>query len=79
MILHKGSENHLRATPFFDLKIVGIWLHAVPAGIALVPSFFDTSAVSNIVNKPLEDTLIEFEQCLVFRADRFSEMSAVLK
>lgn len=48
-------------------------------GIALVPSFFDTSAVSNIVNKPLEDTLIEFEQCLVFRADRFSEMSAVLK
>ncbi len=48
-------------------------------GIALVPSFFDTSAVSNIVNKPLEDTLIEFEQCLVFRADRFGEMIGVLK
>lgn len=48
-------------------------------GIALVPSFFDTSAVSNIVNKPLEDTLIEFEQCLVFRVDRFREMSEGLK
>jgi DNA-binding transcriptional LysR family regulator len=48
-------------------------------GIALVPSFFDTSAVTNIVNKPLEDTLIEFEQCLVFRADRFREMRVVLK
>ncbi len=48
-------------------------------GIALVPSFFDTTAVVNIVNKPLDDTLIEFEQCLVFRTDRFREMSNVLK
>jgi DNA-binding transcriptional LysR family regulator len=48
-------------------------------GIALVPSFFDTTAVVNIVNKPLDDTLIEFEQCLVFRTDRFREMSDVLK
>jgi DNA-binding transcriptional LysR family regulator len=47
-------------------------------GIALVPSFFDTSTISNIVNKPLQDALIEFEQCLVFRKDRFNEMSAVL-
>jgi DNA-binding transcriptional LysR family regulator len=44
-------------------------------GIALVPSFFDASAVSNIVNKSLEDTLIEFEQCLVFRADRFDAIA----
>ncbi len=48
-------------------------------GIALMPSFFDTRSVANIVNKPLEDTLIEFEQCLVFRADRFKEMSERLK
>jgi DNA-binding transcriptional LysR family regulator len=48
-------------------------------GIALVPSFFDTSAVANIVNKPLEDTLIEFEQCLVSRADKFKEIKEVLK
>jgi DNA-binding transcriptional LysR family regulator len=48
-------------------------------GIALVPSFFDTSAVVNIVNKPLDDTLIEFEQCLVFRADKFREMHDILK
>jgi DNA-binding transcriptional LysR family regulator len=47
-------------------------------GIALVPSFFDTSTISNVVNKPLEDALIEFEQCLVFRKDRFNEMSAML-
>jgi DNA-binding transcriptional LysR family regulator len=47
-------------------------------GIALVPSFFDTSTISNVVNKPLEDALIEFEQCLVFRKDRFGEMSAML-
>jgi DNA-binding transcriptional LysR family regulator len=48
-------------------------------GIALVPSFFDTSAVTNIVNKPLDNTLIEFEQCLVFRLDGFKEMTEVLK
>jgi DNA-binding transcriptional LysR family regulator len=47
-------------------------------GVALVPSFFDTSTVSNIVNKPLEDTLIEFEQCLVFREDKFKDMSDIL-
>jgi hypothetical protein len=48
-------------------------------GITLVPSFFDTSAVLNIVNKPLENTLIQFEQCLVFRADRFQIISDVLR
>ena len=48
-------------------------------GIALVPSFFDTSTVVTIVNKPLEDTVIEFEQCLVFKADRFKDMIGVLK
>jgi DNA-binding transcriptional LysR family regulator len=54
-------------------------LVAMGKGIALVPSFFDTSAVTNIVNKPLDNTLIEFEQCLVFRADRVNEWVDVLK
>ena len=48
-------------------------------GIALVPSFFDTSTVTNIVNKPLKNTLIKFEQCLVYRSSSFKEMVEVLK
>lgn len=54
-------------------------LVSMKKGVALVPSFFDTSAVPNIVNKPLENTLIKFEQCLVFRSDLFTEISNVLK
>ena len=48
-------------------------------GIALVPSFFDTSTITNIVNKPLKNTLIKFEQCLVYRNNSFKEMIEVLK
>ena len=48
-------------------------------GIAFVPSFFDTSTISNIVNKPLDNTPIVFEQCLVFQTDKFKEISKVLK
>ncbi len=46
-------------------------------GIAFVPSFFDTHNITNIVNKPLDNTLIEFEQCLVFKADKFKELKTV--
>lgn len=56
-----------------------VQLVAMGKGIALVPSFFDTSAVTQIVNKPLDNTLIEFEQCLVFRTDRLIDMRLVLK
>jgi DNA-binding transcriptional LysR family regulator len=48
-------------------------------GIGLVPSFFDTSAMSNLVNKPLINPLIELEQCLVYRADKSNEMIPILK
>jgi DNA-binding transcriptional LysR family regulator len=48
-------------------------------GIAFVPSFFDTSTIANIVNKPLDNTHIIFEQCLVFQADKFKEITNVLK
>jgi DNA-binding transcriptional LysR family regulator len=48
-------------------------------GIAFVPSFFDTSTIAHIVNKPLDNTPIAFEQCLVFRKDKFNAISDVLK
>ena len=48
-------------------------------GIAFVPSFFDTSMIVNIVNKPLENTHIIFEQCLVFQKHKFKEIKDVLK
>ncbi|MBL7815132.1 MAG: LysR family transcriptional regulator [Saprospiraceae bacterium] len=48
-------------------------------GIALVPSFFDTNTIPNIVNKPLDDAIIELEQCLTFRTNRFKDISNALK
>lgn len=48
-------------------------LVAMGKGIAFVPSFFDTSNIPNIVNKSLENVVITFEQCLVFKADKFKE------
>jgi DNA-binding transcriptional LysR family regulator len=54
-------------------------LVAMGKGVAFVPSFFDTSAIPNLVNKRLENLAISFEQCLVFRADRFKEMQIILK
>lgn len=42
-------------------------LVALGKGIAFVPSFFETSSVAGLVNKPLNDASIEFEQCLVYR------------
>lgn len=47
-------------------------------GIAFVPDFFDTSGVPNIVNKPLENIHIKFEQCLVFQKGRYKEMCNIL-
>jgi DNA-binding transcriptional LysR family regulator len=48
-------------------------------GIAFVPSFFDTSAITHIVNRPLNNTHIFFEQCLAFQMDKFKEIRDVLK
>ncbi len=67
----KRRPNIVQEVPSLDIMAQ---LVAMGKGIALVPSFFDTSTVPNIVNKPLDNTSIEFEQCLVFRSDRFKEM-----
>lgn len=48
-------------------------------GIAFVPSFFDTSTITHIVNKPLDDFHIVFEQCLVFQTDKFQAIRDILK
>lgn len=48
-------------------------------GIAFVPSFFDTSVIPNIVNKPVDNMPISFEQCLVFRIDTYKELVNILK
>lgn len=48
-------------------------------GIAFVPSFFDTSTITHIVNKPLDDIHIVFEQCLVFQTDKFQAIRDILK
>jgi DNA-binding transcriptional LysR family regulator len=53
-------------------------LVAMGKGIAFVPSFFDTSSIPNIVNIPLDNIAIIFEQCLVFRSDRYKDMQHVL-
>lgn len=53
-------------------------LVALGRGIAFVPSFFETSTVVGIVNRPLDDASIEFEQCLVFRKDKWREIKDVL-
>jgi DNA-binding transcriptional LysR family regulator len=47
-------------------------------GIAFVPSFFDTSNIPQIVNKPLDKVMIDFEQGLVFKADRHKEITSKL-
>jgi DNA-binding transcriptional LysR family regulator len=48
-------------------------------GIAFVPSFFDTSTIAHIVNKPLDNIHITFEQCLVFQTDKFNAISDILR
>lgn len=53
-------------------------LVAMGKGIAFIPSFFDISSIPNIVNIPLDNIAITFEQCLVFRSDRYKEMQNVL-
>jgi hypothetical protein len=47
-------------------------------GIAFVPSFYDTANIPNIVNKPLANTYIPFEQCLAFRKDKHNKMGELL-
>jgi DNA-binding transcriptional LysR family regulator len=53
---------------------VMVQLVSMGKGIAFVPSFYETHAVSDIVNRPLNDTAIEFEQCLVFKKDSFNDI-----
>lgn len=38
-------------------------------GIAFVPSFLSTARYDNVIKKELKNTIIEFEQCLVFREE----------
>jgi DNA-binding transcriptional LysR family regulator len=48
-------------------------------GIAFVPSFFDTSKISNAVNIPLSNMHLSFEQCLVFQKGKFDAIIDTLK
>lgn len=47
-------------------------------GIAFIPSFYDIQNLPNIVNKTLDDTFIKFEQCLVFRKNKYHKMVETL-
>ena len=48
-------------------------------GIAFIPSFFDTSEISNIINKPINHLPIIFEQGLFYKKNRFKTIVETLK
>ncbi len=47
---------------------------SIGKGIALVPSFFDTSAFSNVMKKSLSGKRLIFEQCICFLKSRAKEL-----